>query len=477
MALPSAPLAMRRIADLPGPPGIPLLGNALQVKLNRIHLDVEQWGRTYGPFFRFRLGRMTALAITDHELIASILKDRPDGFRRTSRTTVVGMEMGLKPGVFGAEGQAWRDQRRMVMASFAPGHVRGYFPSLLKVTLRLRGRWRAAARQGSTIPLQEDLMRYTVDGVAGLAFGTDVNTLESDQEVIQQHLDKIFPALFRRIFAPFPYWRYLRLPADRALDRSVAAINQAIARFIAQARERMRLNPALREQPGNLLEAMIVAADQGDSGVGDEHVAGNVLTMLLAGEDTTANTLAWMIYLLQRNPQALQRATEEVRRIAPDPAGFTPEQMASLDYLEACASETMRLKPVGPFLVLEALRDTTLADIQVPTGTFVWCVLRHDSVSAQHFPDPLAFDPARWLEGSAPALTPSSPKRVAMPFGAGPRVCPGRYLAMLEIKMAMAMLLSSFEIESVSTPDGGEPREHMAFAMAPVGLSLRLRER
>jgi len=166
-----------------------------------------------------------------------------------------------------------------------------------------------------------------------------------------------------------------------------------------------------------------------------------------------------------------------VRRIAPDPAGFTPEQMASLDYLEACASETMRLKPVGPFLVLEALRDTTLADIQVPTGTFVWCVLRHDSVSAQHFPDPLAFDPARWLEGSAPALTPSSPKRVAMPFGAGPRVCPGRYLAMLEIKMAMAMLLSSFEIESVSTPDGGEPREHMAFAMAPVGLSLRLRER
>ena len=64
-----------------------------------------------------------------------------------------------------------------------------------------------------------------------------------------------------------------------------------------------------------------------------------------------------------------------------------------------------------------------------------------------------------------------------MPFGAGPRVCPGRYLALLEIKMAMAMLLSRFEIESVSTPDGSEPREHMAFAMSPVGLRLRLRER
>lgn len=466
---------MRRIDDLPGPPGIPLLGNALQVRLDRIHLDVEQWGRTHGPFFRFRLGRMTALGITDHEAIAQVLKDRPDGFRRTSRTTSVGLEMGLKPGVFGAEGQAWRDQRRMVMASFAPHHVRSYFPSLLKVTQRLRGRWLAAARSGSTIPLQEDLMRYTVDGVAGLAFGTDMNTLESDEEVIQQHLDKIFPALFRRIFTRFPYWRYLRLPADRALDRSVAAINRAIAGFIAQARKRMAANPALRKQPANLLEAMIVAADHGDSGVNDQHVAGNVLTMLLAGEDTTANTLAWMIYLLQRNPHALQRATEEVRRIAPDPAAFTPEQMAALDYLEACASETMRLKPVGPFLVLEALRDTAVADIAVPTGTFVWCVMRHDSVSAQHFPNPQAFDPTRWLDSSDPALTPSSPRRVAMPFGAGPRVCPGRYLALLEIKMAMAMLLSTFEIESVGTPDGGEPREHMAFAMAPVGLNLRLR--
>jgi cytochrome P450 len=477
MATTTLAAAPRQIADLPGPRGIPLLGNALQIKLDRVHLDVEQWGREFGPFFRFRLGKMNALAVTDHEAIASMLKDRPDGFRRTVRSTQVGMEMGLKPGVFGAEGQAWRDQRRMVMASFAPGHVREYFASLLKVTHRLRGRWQKAARAGATIALQEDLMRYTVDGVAGLAFGTDMNTLQSDEEVIQHHLDKIFPALFRRIFARFPYWRYFRLKVDRELDHSVAAINTAIDQFIAQARERMRANPSLREKPSNLLEGMIAAADQGDSGVNDKHVAGNVLTMLLAGEDTTANTLAWMIYLLQRNPQALQRATDEVRRIAPDLAAFTPEQMASLDYLEACASETMRLKPVGPFIVLEALRDTTVADIQVPAGTFVWCVMRHDSLSAQHFPEPEAFKPERWLESADPASTPSSPKRVSMPFGAGSRVCPGRYLALLEIKMAMAMLLSSFEIEHVGTPDGGEARERMAFAMSPVGLTLRVRER
>jgi cytochrome P450 len=233
----------------------------------------------------------------------------------------------------------------------------------------------------------------------------------------------------------------------------------------------------LREQPRNLLEAMIVAADQPDSGLDDRHVAGNVLTMLLAGEDTTANTLAWMIHLLQRNPQALQRVQQEVRSLAPDPAAYSFDQMEQLVYLEACASETMRLKPVGPFMVLEALKDTVIADVAVPNGTFVWLVMRHDSVSAQHFPKPEAFDPSRWLDGADAALTPSSPKRVSMPFGAGPRVCPGRYLALLEINMAMAMLLSSFEIQSVGTPDGKEARENMAFAMSPVGLTLRLRER
>jgi cytochrome P450 len=469
---------LRDIEDLPGPRGVPILGNLLQLKPASIHQQIEQWAREYGPFFKFRFGRrMLVLAITDHETISAVLRDRPDGFRRTVRTMLVGREMGFDPGVFVAEGQTWADQRRMVMASFAPGHVKAYFPSLLKVTHRLRGRWQKAAREQAVIPLQSDLMRYTVDAIAGLAFGTDINTLESDDDVIQHHLDKVFPAIIKRTFALIPYWRYLRLPADRALDRSVAVIKSEIARFIAQARARMQVNPALREHPGNLLEAMIVAAEKSDSGVNDHDVAGNVLTMLLAGEDTTANTLAWMLYLLQRNPQALARVQEEVRRLAPDSAAFTPEQISQLDYLEACALETMRLKPVAPFLPLEAIRDTAIAGIRVPAGTTVWNVLRHDSVDQRHFPNPTAFDPQRWLDATDPALGASSAKRIAMPFGAGPRVCPGRYLALLEMKMAMAMLLGSFDIQSVDTPDGGEAREHMSFTMTPVGLTMRLRER
>ena len=239
----------------------------------------------------------------------------------------------------------------------------------------------------------------------------------------------------------------------------------------------MRADPGLREHPRNLLEAMIVAADLPDSGVSDREVAGNVVTMLLAGEDTTANTLAWMIHLLHRNPETLRRAQQEVRRVAGDPAACSFEQMGALEYVEACAHETMRLKPVAPLLVVQALRDTVIADVRVPADTVVWCVMRHDSMDDRPFPNAAAFDPQRWLGDGGPTQAASSARRVSMPFGAGPRLCPGRNLALLEIKMAMTMLLGRFQIDSVETPDGAEAAEHLAFTMAPVGLRMRLSER
>jgi cytochrome P450 len=273
-----------------------------------------------------------------------------------------------------------------------------------------------------------------------------------------------------------PYWRFIKTASVRELERSVAVINDTITDFVAQARQRLRDQPALREQPRNLLEAMIVAADQPDSGLGDAQVVGNVLTMLLAGEDTTANTLAWMIHLLHRHPDALARVQREVRDAVPDVAAVTLEQLDALAFLDACASETMRLKPVAPFIALQALRDTVVGDVAVPKGTQVWGVLRHDSVSEHHFTNPQAFEPQRWLADAAVPLAPAA-KRAAMPFGSGPRMCPGRYLALLEMKMAMVMLLSSFDIVAVDTPDGAPAAERMAFTMNPVGLTLRLRER
>ncbi len=196
-----------------------------------------------GPYYTLRLGGEPTLVISGHEVVAAALRDRPEGFRRTPKMETVWRELGLPVGVFGANGEAWARQRRMVMAGFDPAHVRRYF--------RPCRRWRAAwpragekaAAGGSAIDLQADLMRYTVDTLAGLAFGAEVNTLESDADVIQKHLDKLFPALYRRVLAPLPTWRWVKRARDRELEASIVEVTAAVDGFIAKARARMQAEP------------------------------------------------------------------------------------------------------------------------------------------------------------------------------------------------------------------------------------------
>jgi cytochrome P450 len=468
--------AVRRIRDLPGPPGLPLLGNSLQLDRQRVHQAAERWAQQYGETFRFRIATREFVVMSNPETVAAILRDRPDGFRRTPRLSETARRFGFD-GLFSSNGEAWKRQRPMVLSGLAPTHIKAFFPTLVKVTDRFERRWRRAARAGDAIDLQADLMRYTVDVTAGLAFGTDMNTIESNEEIIQTHLDKVLPALARRLFAPFEYWRFFKLPADREVERHLVALHAAVQRFIADTRARLDADPALREHPSNLIEAMVAARDSGDAGaLTDDDVSGNVLTMLLAGEDTTANTLAWMIWLLHRHPEAARRAAAEARALLHGDTHPTRlEQLNALDFIEACAHETMRIKPVAPINVTQAVRDTVVGGVALPAGTLVMCLMRPAAVDERHFPDPQAFKPERWLAGGAAAA--SSAKRVAMPFGAGPRICPGRYLALAEIKMVAAMLLASFEIADVATPDGGPAQERLALTMSPVGLKLRLRER
>ena len=124
------------------------------------------------------------------------------------------------------------------------------------------------------------------------------------------------------------------------------------------------------------------------------------------------------------------------------------------------------------FLGLQPLHDTVVGNVLLPKGTLVLTLLRHDGVSEAHVPRASTFEPDRWLKTEA-----GHRKRLSTPFGAGPRICPGRYLALLEIKLAMATLLNDFDIASVDTVDGGPVQERMAFTMMPVGLSMRLRKR
>jgi len=455
--------ALRPLSSLPGPSGLPLIGNLLQLRPRKVHADVEAMAQRYGPLFRMSVGRQPILVVTDTALISAVLRDRPDGFRRPSVTAEASDELGGERGVFLAEGTAWRNQRKMVMQAFAPHAIKAYFPLLARVGARLQARWVQAAQEDRSIALNADLKRYTVDVIAGLAFGEEVNTIEHGDDVVQQQLELIMEGMSRRSLIPFPYWRYVKLPFDRRLEAAVLAMREATNGFIAKARQRMQDDPSRAAKPQNMLEAMLAAADQEGSGIDQNAVIGNVSTMLLAGEDTTSSALSWLAWLLAQHPSALRRAQEEVRRVAPDPANFTIEQMDQLEFVDACAHEAMRLKPPAPFIPLQANRDCAVGDVQVPKDSVVWCVLRHDSVAESKLHNAAGFDPQRWLDSG-------NVRQLAMPFGSGPRLCPGRYLSLLEIKVAMACLLGRFDIVSV----GGDSGEYHGFVMQPGALTMRL---
>ena len=465
---------MRTLSDLPGPKGLPLLGNLLQLNFKQLHRILQRWCDEFGTLYKFRVGLRQVVAIADPELIQQILRSRPKLYRRLGTIEPVTKEMGVN-GVFSAEGENWKRQRRVVAHALDAGHLREFFPTLARVTERLRNRWNRAADKGAPVNVQQDLMRYTVDVTTNLAFGYDMNTLEKEGDVIQQHLEKIFPMIDRRINAMFPYWRYFKLPADRALDKSLAVIRETIAQFIAQARERLTQAPELAAHPTNLLEAMLSAPDGGDAAFTDEEIHGNMLTMLLGGEDTTANTMAWMIHFMIEHPGTQERMRAEAAQAVSNTGMLSRLPDADrLNYIEALAHETMRLKPVAPLLSLEAVEDVTICGMAVPKGTALMLITLHGGLQETHFAAASQFRPERWLEErTSPGCAHNT--RAFVPFGAGPRFCPGRQLAMMEIKTVMAMLSTGFEVSKADP--ASLVNEIFAFTMMPENLFVRLHRR
>jgi cytochrome P450 len=461
----------RTLADLPGPRRLPLVGNAHQIRSRRFHLIAEEWCRRHGPIFRFDLGRRCVVGVGEADEISTILRDRPQGFRRWRELEDVAREMGTH-GVFAAEDEEWRHQRRLVVTALNSNHLQRYYEIVRTATERLHRNLSREAQAGRALDITKQLSSFTVDVTSALAFGQDLNTLERGEVELQAHIQRVIAMTGRRIGAPIPYWRWIKLPADRALDRSLAEVRKAVLGFIEQAKARMARRPELREQPENFLEGML-AAQETDGSFTDEEIVGNVFTLLFAGEDTTAHTVAWTIWFLASQQPVQSRLAEEAAAILGDQT-LSPdyETVERFSYAEAVLRESMRLKPVAPWLAAEPLADTTVGNTEVPAGTRLMLLTRHAGLAA--VADAEDFDPDRWLKSDRKnGATPDQKSFLA--FGAGPRFCPGRNLAFLESKTALGMIARNFEIEL--DLDSGPVTELSSFTMIPLGLRVRLRER
>lgn len=460
--------AASEIGALPGPPGLPLLGNLHQLKVGSFHLLLERWARLYGPIYRFRLRGKPVLGISEPGLIHELLRQRPGLVRRSPRLSAVIDETGFR-GLFTAEGEPWKRQRRLVMRALTPEAVRHFFPIIHRVTQRLLHRWTAAA---APLDVTRDLKCYSIDVMTWLAMGVDVNTLENARSSLQEDVEYWFATIGRRLPALFPYWRYVKLPEDRRTDVVLARLMETVQVLIADARVRLRTQAGRNEQPSNILEALVAARDEAGSEFTDEDVVGNVATMLFAGEDTTATTLAWMLHFLAVTPQAARTIADEVDEVlagAAMPDAY--ECLEQFKHIEAAAMESMRLKPIAPVQSMCMNADAELAGLRVPAGTLLFLLPRVAGTDGGRFAQPQCFQPERFLRQDER----SEARATLMPFGVGPRFCPGRYLAMVKMRMVVSMTMRNFVVRLEQDPS--TVREYLTVTLGPQALSLRLSRR
>ena len=465
---------MSTIDALPGPRGLPLIGNLLQLEPSHTYRILCDWADQHGAIYTFRIGNLRVVTISDTALIDQLLRDRPDKFRRWQKMEELAMEIGAD-GVFIAEGEKWRRHRKKVMHALNSHHVRQFWGRLEVVTNRLLARWQSASTRAEPVDMRGDLMRYTVDVVSGFAFGHDLNTLEDIRNPIQQHLAKVFEAAARRQTALFPYWRYLKLPRDRELDTALIEVNKTIHDMIDKARAQLAANPERHTNPANLLEALVDGQNKEEGSFTDGEIVGNVLTLLLAGEDTTANAISWAVYFMVKHPDVQKKMQQEVDGVLG--VASHPKDINDLDklpYVEAVVKEALRQKPVFPIIALEPYQDIALQGINVPKGTPLFLLTGHLGRQDSNFTDAHIFQPERWLDTDISESRCHNPKG-SLPFGAGLRYCPGQRLAMLEMMMALAMLSKNFTVTAVT--DLLPTQEHYAFTLCPTHVTVNLEQR
>ncbi|HWO11791.1 MAG TPA: cytochrome P450 [Polyangiaceae bacterium] len=403
-------------------------------------------------------------------LAEEVFRARPRLYRRMSSIFGVVEEI-LGPTVLTAEGEAWRNQRKLWMAGLTVKHLRAFFPQLATIAERLRQRWLKLADSGEVLDVRAEMARFTFDVTTSLAFGSDIDTISGHDRELRAHVAALLPAITRRMVCPIPYWRALRLPADRALERSLRTLRGRLHGLVEQTRVRLRARPAEPERQ-NFLEALLLAEDTRGNPYSDEAIVANALLLLITADDTTASTLTWCVHECCDRPDVVERRRQEARAVSGrQPVVTSCADADRLVYADAVAAETLRLRPVAGFHSFEALADTTIGDVRIPRGTPVQVIARPAAARANECDEPQRFEPARWLPDAARA----APRLGQFAFGIGVRSCPGRLLGLLEIRVVLAMLAHNFLFERVG--EAASVREVTNFTILPRGVRIRLRRR
>lgn len=365
-------------------------------------------------------------------------------------------------GLLGLDGEVWRKHRRTMAPAFDPRSVAGYAAAMADSSEAFVERW-GNLEDGAVVDVSEDMTDLTLAIIARTMFSGEGEALEP---VIKAILDGAPQFSDFNLFDMLPGARGLRMAErERRMKALFQPLDEAMAAMIARRENRA-------DAPNDLLSRLIAARDA-ETGLAftAREVRDELITIFIAGHETTATAMTWIWYLLAMHPQERARLHEELDRTL---AGRTPthDDLPNLPLTRRVVEESLRILPPTPGISARVARsDDEMAGVKVKAGAYVvvapWVLQRH----RRTWPDPERFDPDRWL----PERSQGRPRLASMPFGAGPRVCIGQRLAETEILLILATLAQHYELDLASA----EPvRFKHNVTIRPVGgLPMTVRRR
>ncbi|MCO8254154.1 cytochrome P450 [Haladaptatus sp. AB618] len=407
----------------PGPDGLPIVGTrwdfirdpfGFMTENAREYGDIVHWEELSGPMYQ----------LNHPDYIEQVLVQNNQNYiKGEGFQNILGPVLGK--GILNSEGAVWRRNRHLIQPAFHPQEIQRYSTMMTEFTEEELATW----EDGETRLVHEDMMEVTLKIVARALFGVDI---DDEVHTVGSALEEFM--LGTESLANFILPPGIPTPSRMQIKDARKQLDDVVYQLIRERRE---------DPTGEgVISTLLDATDEHGNHMSDEQIRDEVVTLLLAGHETTALSLTLTMYALAQYPEVEEKLVAELDEVLD---GETPT-MADLDdltYTEKVVKESMRLYPPVPGIVREATKPDIIGGYEIPAGATVqmnqWVVHR----DPRWYDDPLAFRPERWTKEFEKSL----PKLAYFPFAAGPRRCIGDRFAMLEARLLLATIYQQFHIE------------------------------
>ncbi|CAL2269737.1 unnamed protein product [Prunus armeniaca] len=432
-----------------GSPKIPEAKGAIRAIQNEaFFIPLYELYLTYGGIYRLTFGPKSFLIVSDPSIAKHILRDNSKAYSKGILAEILEFVMGK--GLIPADGEIWRVRRRAIVPALHQKYVAAMINLFGEATERLCQKLDAAASDGEDVEMESLFSRLTLDIIGKALFNYDFDSLTNDTGIVEAVYTVLREAEDRSV-APIPVWEIPIWkdisPRQRKVATALKLINTTLDDLIAICKrmvdeEELQFHEEyMNEQDPSILHFLLASGDD----VSSKQLRDDLMTMLIAGHETSAAVLTWTFYLLSTEPSVMSKLQEEADSVLGDRCP-TIEDVKKLKYATRVINESLRLYPQPPVLIRRSLEDDRLGDYSIKRNEDIFICIWNLHRSPKQWDDADKFKPERWpLDGPNPNETNQNFRY--LPFGGGPRKCVGDMFATYETVVALTMLVRRFDFQ------------------------------